>query len=275
MERSRGDTEFLHAFDRITDAYVALDNDWRYTYLNAKACEFFGRRAQDLIGKHIWSEFPEGIDQPFHRAYEQAMAQQQPVFLEAFYPPYQRWFENRIYPSPDGLTIYFLDITERKQIEEALHHSQSVLADAQQVAHVGSWEWDIAADKVEWSAELYRIYGLAPQQYAATFAAYLALVHPLDRARVQGIIGQAATDRRPFDFEERIVRSGGSIRTLHSRGVVLEKQCRRRHPHAGCVSGHHRAQARRNTGRRSARHSCGHRRTTTTHGKPGANRSPA
>ena len=222
MERSRDATQFQHAFDRITDAYVALDKDWRYTYLNAKACEFFGRSAQDLIGKHIWSEFPEGIDQPFHRAYEQAMAEQQPVFLEAFYPPYQRWFENRIYPSPDGLTICFLDITERKQIEEALYHSQNVLAEAQQVAHVGSWEWDVVADTVAWSAELYRIYGLAPQQYAATFAAYLALVHPLDRARVQGIIEQAVTDRQPFDFEERMVRSDGSIRTLHSRGVVQE-----------------------------------------------------
>ena len=118
MDCSRNDAEFQHVFDRITDAYVALDRDWRYTYLNAKACEFFGRRAEDLIGKNIWTEFPEGRDQAFHRAYEQAMAEQQPVFLEAFYPPHQRWFENRIYPSADGLTIYFRDITERKRGEQ-------------------------------------------------------------------------------------------------------------------------------------------------------------
>jgi len=220
MERSPEEIEFHHVYDRITDAYVALDKDWRYTYLNAKACEFFGRPARDLIGKHIWTEFPEEVDQPFHRAYEKAMADQQPAYLEAFYPPYQRWFENRIYPSPDGLTIYFLDITERKRTEETLHHNQRMLAEAQDVGHMGSWEWDVVADKVTWSSELYRIYGLEPQQYAATFEAYLALVHPLDRARVQSVIEFASRDCRPFEFEERIVRPDGSIRILYSRGMV-------------------------------------------------------
>jgi diguanylate cyclase (GGDEF)-like protein/PAS domain S-box-containing protein len=220
MERSQEEIEFHHVYDRITDAYVALDKNWRYTYLNAKACEFFGRAASELIGKHIWTEFPEGVDQPFHRAYEKAMADQQPAYLEAFYPPYQRWFENRIYPSPDGLTIYFLDITERKRIEETLNQNQRMLAEAQDVGHMGSWEWDMAANKVTWSSELYRIYGLEPQQYAATFEAYLALVHPLDRGRVQSIIEFASRDCRPFEFEERIVRPDGSIRILYSRGMV-------------------------------------------------------
>ncbi|WP_158752718.1 EAL domain-containing protein [Dyella sp. S184] len=220
MERSQPELEFHQVFDRITDAYVALDRDWRYTYLNAKACDFFGRRAEDLIGKHIWTEFPEGAGQPFHHAYEQAMAEQRPILLEAFYPPYNRWFENRIYPSADGVTIYFLDITERKQAEQALLQQQRMLDQAQQVAHIGSWEWDIGSNRVTWSAELHRIYGVLLEQHEATFEAYLALVHPLDRARVLQIIEQAGKDQQPFEFEERIVRADGSERTLFSRGAV-------------------------------------------------------
>jgi diguanylate cyclase (GGDEF)-like protein/PAS domain S-box-containing protein len=220
MDRSRNDAELHHLFDRIADAYIALDKDWRYTYLNSKAAQMHGRHREDLIGKQIWSEFPEAVDQPLHRAYAQAMAEQRPVSLEAFDTRSRRWFEHRIHPSADGLTICLLDITERKQFDEAQHHSQRMLAEAQDVAHIGSWEWDIAANKVEWSAELYRIYGLVPRQYAATFEAYLSLVHPLDRARVQGIIENACRDHRAFEFEERIVRADGSIRTLHSRGVV-------------------------------------------------------
>jgi diguanylate cyclase (GGDEF)-like protein/PAS domain S-box-containing protein len=220
MERTPREQEFHQVFERITDAYVALDRDWRYTYLNAKACDFFGRRAEDLIGRHIWTEFPEGIGQPFQRAYEQAMAEQRPLQIEAYYAPYDRWFENRIYPSADGLTIYFLDITERKRAEQDLLQHQRMLSQAQQVAHVGSWEWDIAANRVTWSEELYRIYGVAPVRHAATFEAYLALVHPQDRERVQQTIGQAVADRQPFEFEERIVRADGSVRTLLSRGVV-------------------------------------------------------
>jgi diguanylate cyclase (GGDEF)-like protein/PAS domain S-box-containing protein len=118
MDQPRLALDFHQVFERVTDAYVALDRDWRYTYLNATACELFGRTAGELIGRHIWTEFPEGIDQPFHRAYERAMAEQCPQQVEAFYPPYNRWFENRIYPSEDGLTIYFCDITERKHAEQ-------------------------------------------------------------------------------------------------------------------------------------------------------------
>ncbi len=169
MERTPSEPGFYQVFERITDAYVALDRDWRYTYLNAKACELLGRRAKDLVGRHIWTEFPEGVDQPFRRAYEQAMAEQRPLQIEAYYPPYERWFENRIYPSADGLTIYFLDITERKRAEQELLQQQRMLTQAQQVARIGSWEWDIAANRVTWSAELYRIYGVAPGQHAATF----------------------------------------------------------------------------------------------------------
>lgn len=220
MERTPPELEFHQVFERITDAYVALDKNWRYTYLNAKACEFFGRRAEDLVGRHIWTEFPESIGEPFHRACEQAMAEQRPLQIEAYYPPYGRWFENRIFPSVDGLTIYFLDITERKRAEQELQQHQRMLTQAQQVARIGSWEWDIAANRVTWSAELYRIYGVVPERHAATFEAYLALVHPQDSQRVRQMIEQAAGDHRPFEFEERIVRPDGAVRTLFSRGTV-------------------------------------------------------
>lgn len=116
-ERKRMEEERRQIFERITDAFVALDKDWCYTFVNAKAALMFGRRAEDLIGKHIWTEFPEGLGQRFHLAYEKVMAEQQAVILEEYYPPYERWFENRVYPSPEGLTIYFHDITERKQAE--------------------------------------------------------------------------------------------------------------------------------------------------------------
>jgi PAS domain-containing protein len=55
------------------DAFVALDTEWRYTYMNQKAGQIFNRRPEDMIGKHIWTEFPEGIDQPFYKAYYKAV----------------------------------------------------------------------------------------------------------------------------------------------------------------------------------------------------------
>jgi PAS domain S-box-containing protein len=124
----RAERERRQVFERISDAFVALDREWRYTYVNKKAGEYFGRKAKDLIGKHIWTEFPEGRGQKFHLAYEKSMAEQIPMCIEEYYPPYDSWFENRIYPSPQGLTIYFCDISERKRGEERLRQAEKLVA---------------------------------------------------------------------------------------------------------------------------------------------------
>lgn len=126
-ERDRLRRRLLSMIESITDGFVALDRDWHYLYINTRAAEMFGRRPQDLIGKHIWTEFPEGKGQPFHRAYERAVAEQKPVYLEDYYAPWDRWFENRIYPTPDGLTILFQDITERKQVQARLAENANQL----------------------------------------------------------------------------------------------------------------------------------------------------
>lgn len=117
---------------RVNDGLVALDSDWCYIYVNERAARLLQREhPTDLIGKHIWTEYPEGVGQPFHQAYLRAMKTQQPVVLEEYYAPWDQWYENRIYPSPDGLTIYFTDITLRKQAEEAiaaqLHWNEQLL----------------------------------------------------------------------------------------------------------------------------------------------------
>jgi PAS domain S-box-containing protein len=115
--------------ERVSDGFVALDKNWYYTYVNEVAARMLQReKPADLLGKHIWTEYPEGIDQPFYRAYYRAMETQKPIYLEEYYEPWDRWFENRIYPSPEGLTIYFTEITGRKQAEAELRVERNKLA---------------------------------------------------------------------------------------------------------------------------------------------------
>src|SRR5215213_4198936 len=115
----------------ISDAFVALSPDWIYLYVNSQAGELFGRDPADLVGKHIWREFPEGVGQPFHRAYERAMSERRPVFLEDYMAPWDRWFENRIHPLPGGgIGIFFHEITERKRAEIALEQERQAHLDS-------------------------------------------------------------------------------------------------------------------------------------------------
>lgn len=129
MRRPQDELEFSRAYDRITDAYIALDADWRYTHVNPKAAEMLGRAPGSLVGRHIWSEFPSPPDDPFRRAYETAMAEQRVVTVQAYSTARHRWFENRIYPSADGLTISFLDINDRKRAEILDAGRQEILSD--------------------------------------------------------------------------------------------------------------------------------------------------
>lgn len=111
--------------ESMIDGFVALDKNWRYLYVNRHAANMFGRDPASLIGKYIWEEFPEGVGQPFYHTYYRVMAQQKPEQIEDYYPPWDRWFENRIYPTPDGITIYFQDITDRKKMEANLRESEA------------------------------------------------------------------------------------------------------------------------------------------------------
>ena len=120
--------QFVNIIEHISDGLVVLDKDWRYVYVNQKAAALLQKQTpSDLIGKHIWTEYPEGVGQPFQLAYEKAMRDQTPIVFEDHYEPWDLWFENRIYPSPDSLLILFTEITDRKRIEELLNERQYFL----------------------------------------------------------------------------------------------------------------------------------------------------
>ena len=127
-ERTRAfkasENKYRSVVERVSDAFISLDNDWNYTYINKKAGEIFGRKPEKLIGKNIWVEFTEGIDTSFYHAYYRAMQTQQYQYLEEFYPQHEMWFESHIYPSKDGLTVFFSDVTEIKKASRGLKENE-------------------------------------------------------------------------------------------------------------------------------------------------------
>jgi PAS domain S-box-containing protein len=109
--------------------------------------------------------------------------------------------------------------------EERLRALTEKLAEAQAIAHIGSWDWDIPANRVTWSAELYRIYGLPPAT-PASYDAFVARVHPDDRARVQDVIARGLTDGAEIVYEWRLVRPDGTTRHVQSRAITVVNAAR-------------------------------------------------
>ena len=114
----------------------------------------------------------------------------------------------------------FQDVTHRKQADEALRTRERQLLLAQQIARMGSWEWDLRTGTVTWSDELCRIFGIEPSAVRPGYEGFLELVHVDDRSYVRDIIDRAAADGQPFLFDFRACRPDGAVRILHCRGEV-------------------------------------------------------
>jgi PAS domain S-box-containing protein len=123
-ELKASENNYRSFIERVSDAFVALDSNWLYTYVNEKAAEVLGRDAQSLVGKNIWKEFPEAVNEDFYHAYYRAMETQEYQYIEEYYPPFDKWLENHIYPSKDGLTVFFKDVSDIKQITLALKQKE-------------------------------------------------------------------------------------------------------------------------------------------------------
>ncbi|HEX2739234.1 MAG TPA: PAS domain-containing protein, partial [Rubrobacter sp.] len=116
------------------------------------------------------------------------------------------------------------DMTERKEAEEELRKSQANLAEAQRMAHLGSWEWDLITGEVDWSDEVFRIYGFEPQSFAPTFERLLDVVHPEDRKTLRKAVEGALEEGLPYDYEHRIVKPDGEVRVVHRRAEVVRAE---------------------------------------------------
>jgi PAS domain S-box-containing protein len=116
--------EIVDIFERVSDAFVAVDKNWRVTYINERAAQITNRSPKEVMGKNLWKEFPEAFSSVFPAMAKKAMTIQQDQHWETYFAPYTRWFETHIYPSPTGLSIYFRDITERKHIELKVQQSE-------------------------------------------------------------------------------------------------------------------------------------------------------
>ncbi|MBU7582576.1 MAG: PAS domain S-box protein [Nostoc sp. TH1S01] len=207
--------------ESISDAFLAVDTNWCYTYVNQKAAEIFGRKPQDLVGKNIWQEYPAEVRQDLYQACYRALTEQIFIQLEEYYPSSQRWFENRIYPSLEGVSIFLKEITQEKQTEISLQESEENLRLALEASQMGTWDWNILTDHLKWSSRQEELFGITPGTFADNYEAFLAYLHPEDRRRVDQKIVEAKDKKSEYYVEYRVIWSDGSIHWIAAKGKCI------------------------------------------------------
>jgi len=208
------------------------DRDWTMEFVSEGCLALTGYRSADLIGNRtlsyndlihpddraaVWNQVQEAVRKrrPFRMTYRIRTAAGQEKWV---------WEQGVGVFGADGkleaLEGLITDITERTRAEDELRRSEASLAEAQRIVHLGNWDWNIETNELSWSDEIYRIFGLAPQQFGATYDAFLERVHPDDRAAVQESVDRALRDREPYSIDHRIIRPDGEERVVHERGEV-------------------------------------------------------
>ena len=196
--------------ERISDGFLALDADWCITYVNRKAAQVFGRRRAGLVGKKIWEEFPEGIDTEFYQAYHEAARTQKPLQFESFSHTHQRWFGCRVYPAPDGLSIFFQDVTERRETRRRLEENEQRYRSLFEQNVDAVFTFDLEGRFVDANPACETVSGYTPAELHGTH--FLPLVVPEDRDRTLALNSQAV--RGAAQHEE--------IALLHKSGRRVE-----------------------------------------------------
>ncbi|OYD83134.1 PAS domain-containing sensor histidine kinase (plasmid) [Azospirillum brasilense] len=203
------------------DGVIELDRDWRFTYLNDKAVSLVAQ-GRDLRGRSLWDAFPELVDTPLWHKAHQAMVEQVPTDAEFRGMRTGRWFWMRAFPNANGMSVYLLDITRRRQAEDDLRKSKDRLSLALESAMAGSFDWDLTSGQGHWSEETYRIFGLDPAVHEATSAVWRSVVHPddFDIATLKAQSDILAKQQTYVRLEYRIIQPGGAVRWVSSIGRV-------------------------------------------------------
>ena len=231
--RLRESEERLRAFTSHSPALMCMkDRDGRYRFVNDRFLERYSLRLDQVLGRTDAELFPrrQALAAAAHDAavlargeplqYEEraAASEGQRVSLVSKFPVFDAA------GAVVAVGVVANDITDRRLTEQALREQRTLLAEAQKVAGLGSWEWDPDTGRVSWSSELYRILGVLPQDLPPSFENYLERVHPEDRQQSGAMVARALMDSRGFSMLERIVRPGGEVRYLRSQGEVVRNE---------------------------------------------------
>jgi diguanylate cyclase (GGDEF)-like protein/PAS domain S-box-containing protein len=214
-------SQLIGVLDGLTDAFYTLDEQWRITYLNASAEAYLGRDRAGLLGKCVWDEFPELCGTVYEAELRRAVAQSVPGAFEFYDAARKKWKEQSVFPSAHGVAVSFVDITERKQRQEAERNNALRFQAVARVTADVIFDWDAVNDRVWWSEDVCTVFGYDSASFAPSVQDWLDLIHPDDRERIRASVDEAMQGGgEKWTAEYRFRRKDGAYTDVHSNVMV-------------------------------------------------------
>jgi PAS domain S-box-containing protein len=202
----------------VEGGFIFLDRDWRIRDANDAAMAVIGRPRGQLIGESYWECFPEAVGSEFEAAYRRAVQEQRVETVVALSKAYGRWFQVNAYPTPEGLSLFFRDVTERREQENALRESETRFRTLVQA--VPSIVWTGTAEGAVFFADQWESFtGFTAEESVG--AGWVKALHPEDRERVAATWAHAVETNGIYDVEYRLRRASGDYHWVLVRAVPV------------------------------------------------------
>ena len=222
--RDQTRSQLQQVFDAVTDGVIAVNREWTITFLNSSARRVVAPIG-DLIGRDFWDALPEA-GEIFHQNYSRTMLERVPTTFEAFYGgPLNGWYSVECRPSDDGIVIFFSDITERRNTEEAFRQQQALLANVQQAALIATWELDFASRRITFGSGSYPVFGRPLSEFSERDDVE-RLIPPQQREAVLESVRASLRARAPLFMEFQVLAEDGRLLWIENRGQIIYGEAR-------------------------------------------------
>ncbi|MES2576250.1 MAG: PAS domain S-box protein [Bacteroidota bacterium] len=208
--------------ESIGDAFFAVDNQWTVTYWNRIAERDLSVLKKDIVGKNLWDIFSDSIDSQSYRKYHEAVVTNQVVHFEDYYFALNRWYEISAYPSENGLSVYFKDVTESKKAKELIKKSNERFEYVSKATFDAIWDWDLTVDKIYWGEGFEKIFGYNLTELKDNSNAWTKNIHPDDLEKItQSYYDTVNSNQINWIEEYRYKKSNGEYAYIINKGIII------------------------------------------------------
>ncbi len=210
--------------ESIADGFIALDVYWNITYWNNKAASLLNKSKADVLHKNFRKlfVFPKDVEKKFEEARLKAIEENKPYQFEFKIDGLESWYEVNTYPAPQGVSIFFKEVTERKQQERLLNESKERLEMVNEATKDAIWDWDLITDSFFRGKGFLELFGYDIHKESHLFSTWSHLIHPDDIDEVVKSLFEILNDssKNHWEKEYRYMKSNGQWSQIKDRGVV-------------------------------------------------------